>query len=967
MSIEQYTRDCIRNDFENKKWIFDKSKPNCNVTQEQAKTPLQKKKLKGNKPDYVLYETNTDNIIAIIEAKHGGYTDLNQALNQAEKYAKLLQSNNRPIALFSTNGSIYQTRFFPSNDPLIFNGQEVKGLLEEDKLLLFINSNTNNIDTTPKEVIKSKEDLIKIFKNLNDVLRSEGLRAGIERFTEFSNLLFLKLISEHNQKPWWKEIKQNLKGDDDTISYINNHIFKQIQGEYGGNVITPISIKNESTLKHIINAIDPLVFSTIDTDIKGDAFEYFLEKTTSTENDLGEYFTPRHVVKAIVDFVSPKYNEKIYDPFCGTGGFLTNAFHYVRENNNLSKEKEYNLKNNSIYGHELTTTAKTAKMNMILQGDGHSGIKQINSLFNPIEKKYDLIITNIPFSQKIVKKVIIDGKQHSINEVTEKYENSLAKNSGDAVCVLHCFRSLKEGKRMALVVPEGFLFRNVEKYTRRFLLDNSNLEAIISLPQGTFLPYTAVKTSILYFTNVHTPKPQKEFWYYEAKNIGFSLDNHRRVIHGFNDLDMIKSSINKFKKARKDKDIKKGLLQDGFQLIDLQKVVDNNYNLVGGFYREVAYGYKHQFESLLNVLELIESGSRPKGGLSGLTTGAISLGGQQIGNNGKLNLLKTPFVTIDFFKKAKKGIVKQQDILMCKDGALTGKVCFVDNNIARNVMVNEHVYIIRANQNIVLQRFLFFCLYARTTQQRIKSLAFNKSAQPGLNKEIIKNIKIPLPPIDQQQEIVNELDSYHKIIDGCQQIIDNWKPRFEIEESWKLKKLGDFCDFQYGFTSQSYKSGNVRYLRITDIEHNDILKKQSVFINLNNKNKKYLLEENDIVIARMGSVGKSYIYQDNEPTIFASYLIRLIFNKVDISPKYLKYCFDTNFYWNQVYQLTTGAVQPQFNVPVLKNIKILLPPLDKQQEIVKKIEFERNIIEQNEKLVEIYKEKVADKLNKLFN
>lgn len=567
MSIEQYTRDCIRNDLENKKWIFDKSKPNCNVTQEQAKTPLHQKKLKGNRPDYVLYESNTDNIIAIIEAKHGGYTDLNQALNQAEKYAKLLQSNNKPIALFATNGSIYQTRFFPSNNPLIFNGQEVKGLLEEDKLLLFINSDTNEIDTTPKEIIKSKEDLIKIFKNLNDVLRSEGLRAGIERFTEFSNLLFLKLISEHNQKPWWNSIKSNLKENNDTINYINNHIIKQIENEYDGeNVFTPISIKNENTLKHIVNAIDPLVFSTIDTDIKGDAFEYFLEKTTSTENDLGEYFTPRHVVKAIVDFVSPKYNEKIYDPFCGTGGFLTNAFHYVKENNNLSKEEEYNLKNNSIYGHEITTTAKTAKMNMILQGDGHSGIQQLDSLFNPIDKKYDLIITNIPFSQKIVKKVIINDKEHSINEVTEKYENSLAKNSGDAVCVLHCFRALKKDGRMALVVPEGFLFRNVEKYTRRFLLNNSNLEAVISLPQGTFLPYTAVKTSILYFVNAHNPQPQKEFWYYEAKNIGFSLDNHRRVIHGFNDLDMIKSSINKFKKSSKRRRYKKRITARWFSV-----------------------------------------------------------------------------------------------------------------------------------------------------------------------------------------------------------------------------------------------------------------------------------------------------------------------------------------------------------------------------------------------------------------
>ena len=947
MSIEQYTRDCIRNDFENKKWIFDKSNPNCNVTQEQAKTPLQKKKLKGNKPDYVLYETNTDNIIAIIEAKHGGYTDLNQALNQAEKYAKLLQSNNRPIALFATNGSIYQTRFFPSNDPLIFNGQEVKGLLEEDKLLLFINDDTNEIDTTPKEIIKSKKDLIKIFKNLDDVLRSEGLRAGIERFTEFSNLLFLKLISEHNQKPWWNSIKLNLEQNDNTINYINNHIIKQIEEEYDGeNVFTPISIKNEATLKHIINAIDPLVFSTIDTDIKGDAFEYFLEKTTSTENDLGEYFTPRHVVKAIVDFVSPKYNEKIYDPFCGTGGFLTNAFHYIRENNNLSKEEEYNLKNKNIYGHEITTTAKTAKMNMILQGDGHSGIQQLDSLFNPIDKKYDLIITNIPFSQKIVKKVIIDGKEHSINEVTEKYENSLAKNSGDAVCVLHCFRALKEGGRMALVVPEGFLFRNVEKYTRRFLLDNSNLEAIISLPQGTFLPYTAVKTSILYFVNAHTPKPQKEFWYYEAKNIGFSLDNHRRVIHGFNDLDMIKSSINKFKKAQKDKDIKKGLLQDGFQLIDLQKVIDNNYNLVGGVYREIKQDSNFELVTLDNLIDKnIIVGK--KGNI--ITKERAKKGSIPVIAGGK---------TYPYYHNETN--FSDETITISASGANSGFVWYHNYPI----WASDCSVIYSNDKNLLITKYVYYVLIFQQKEIYKKQ---HGSGQPHVYLSDLKNIKIPLPPLEQQQEIVNELDSYHKIIDGCQQVIDNWKPQFEIEESWELKKLGDFCDFQYGFTSQSYKSGNVRYLRITDIEHNNILKKASVFINLNNKNKKYLLEENDIVIARIGSVGKSYIYQDNKPTIFASYLIRLIFNKVDISPKYLKYCFDTNFYWNQVYQLTTGAVQPQFNAPVLKNIKIPLPPLDKQQEIVEKIEFERSIIEQNKKLVEIYKEKVADKLDKLFN
>ena len=130
------------------------------------------------------------------------------------------------------------------------------------------------------------------------------------------------------------------------------------------------SIKNPKTLMHIIDTIDPLILSTIDTDIKGDAFEYFLEKTTSTENDLGEYFTPRNVVKTVINLVDPKFKETIYDPFCGTGGFLTEAFNYIKENNIIKTQKEWELlRQHTIYGRELTTTARIAKMNMVLHGD----------------------------------------------------------------------------------------------------------------------------------------------------------------------------------------------------------------------------------------------------------------------------------------------------------------------------------------------------------------------------------------------------------------------------------------------------------------------------------------------------------------------------------------------------------------------------------------------------------------------
>ena len=140
-----------------------------------------------------------------------------------------------------------------------------------------------------------------------------------------------------------------------------------------------------------------------------------LEKTTSTENDLGEYFTPRNIVKTIINLVDPKFKETIYDPFCGTGGFLTEAFNYIKENNIINTDED-------------------------------------------LEK--------LRFNT---------------------YYNGIAKNNGDAACVLHCLQNLKEGGRMALVVPEGFLFRKTTAAVRQFLLSKTKLQLVISLPQSTFI------------------------------------------------------------------------------------------------------------------------------------------------------------------------------------------------------------------------------------------------------------------------------------------------------------------------------------------------------------------------------------------------------------------------------------------------------------------------------------------------
>lgn len=330
MLAEQQTEWIISNNLVNKGWHIDNDTKK-NVYFQKPKSKTEQTKLNGKRPDYILYKSGTDTPIAIIEAKKGG-VDLKLALEQATEYAKALNVS----LVFAMNGAYCETRFVANNKELILNGEEVRELLREKEILAFLDENSNEAWTIPKEVKVSRDELISIFKNLNNILRSEGLRAGIERFSEFANILFLKLLSENNEKSWWNTIKA--QSNDDIIGYVNGYVIEQIKNKYGGDVFTPISIGNPQTLRHIIDAIDPLILSTIDSDIKGDAFEYFLEKTTSTENDLGEYFTPRNVVKTIINLIDPKFKETIYDPFCGTGGFLTEAFNYIKENTIILKK-----------------------------------------------------------------------------------------------------------------------------------------------------------------------------------------------------------------------------------------------------------------------------------------------------------------------------------------------------------------------------------------------------------------------------------------------------------------------------------------------------------------------------------------------------------------------------------------------------------------------------------------------------
>lgn len=753
MLAEQQTEWIINNNLINKGWHIDGDSNLKNVYFQKPPYPDQQKKLKGKKPDYILYQTGTNRPIAIIEAKKSGI-NLEPALDQGTEYAKAL---NVPL-VFAMNGAYCETRFVPNNKELILNGEEVRELIRETEALKFLEENTNEVYTLPKQVIVSRNELIKIFEDLNDTLRSEGLRAGIERFSEFANILFLKLLSENEKESYWDFIKK--LPDNRIIKTINDSIIKEIENKYGGNVFTPLSIQNPATLRKIIERIDPLVLSTINTDIKGDAFEYFLKQTTSTNNDLGEYFTPRHIIKTVINLVAPRFKEKVYDPFCGTGGFLTEAFNYIKENNIIDKQDVKQLKQETLYGGELTTTARIAKMNMILHGDGHSGVRQIDSLSSPIDNKFDVVVTNIPFSQP--------------TEYGGLYYNGISKNHGDSACVLHCLRSLKRGGRMALIVPDGFLSKPESKQTRKFLLSKAKLKSIISLPANAFKPYTTVKTSILYFVDCHINSTSDSIWFFDVKSDGYSLDNHRKPVRE-NDLKKIN-----YLDFNKKIEIDSGL-NIGLSLIELDKIKENKYNLLCNKYK--SYDISHIFRAkdlIIPFSKIISDYSAEKEVLEPNKMYKV-LG---VRSYGKGIFLSKEVLGKDLITKTIKSYqkVKKDCLFWCKVDTKNGAFGITKKE-HENCIASNNMCMYPINTKIVNPEFLELLFSNKNFYSFLNSLVGGSTNRRYIKYNELLNVVIGLPDKKEQDIIVSNLNNKRMEINRLQNQVNE-----EINQVWQSEE-----------------------------------------------------------------------------------------------------------------------------------------------------------------------------------
>lgn len=354
-------------------------------------------------------------------------------------------------------------------------------------------------------------------------------------------------------------------------------------------------------LSKVVDSLDEiysLMDKTTSMDIRGDVYEYLLSKIASAGRN-GQFRTPRHIIRMMVELMNPTPQELICDPACGTSGFLVVASDYLMEKYRndvlMNKQNRDHFMNHMFNGFDMDRTMlRIGAMNMMTHGVESPNIEYRDSLSdqNTDNNKYSMILANPPF------KGSLDYDSVSTDLL------KIAKTKKTELLFLALFiRMLKVGGRCACIVPDGVLFGSskAHKAIRQAIVDDNRLEAVISMPSGVFKPYAGVSTGILIFTKTGHGGTDK-VWFYDMKADGFSLDDKRSPVKE-NDIPDI---LERFKNL--DKEVDRKRTEQSF-LVDKQEIIDNEYDLSINKYKEVVYE-KVEYPPISEILADIEALNR---------------------------------------------------------------------------------------------------------------------------------------------------------------------------------------------------------------------------------------------------------------------------------------------------------------------------------------------------------------------
>ena len=647
----------------------------------------------------------------------------------------------------------------------------------------------------------------------------------------------------------------------------------------------------------------------------GNAYEYLLS-IMSAQGDAGQFRTPRHIIDFMVEVMNPSEDDKVLDPACGTAGFLISSYNHILKQHNqkpIMPEARKKLMNN-FEGYDIDPgMVRIAQVNMYLHQFKHPKILQYDTLSSDARwnDKFDIIFANPPFM----------SPKGGINP-HNKF--SVLSTRSEVLFVDYIMNHLQAKGRAAIIVPEGIIFQSATAYKklRKNLIENG-LYSVVSLPVGIFKPYSGVKTSILLFDN-EIAKKSKDLVFIKVANDGFELGAKRKA-NNKNDLPEALDILNKFKAGKK-------LKNKIVTYVKKSQIMENEIHNLSADHYLAAVDYSKAKCSMVELREVCEI-------LSGYTFKSDFFNNDKKG----IPLIRIRDINSGFSKTYYSGkydekyVIENEDLLIGMDGDFVA--CLWHNGKA---LLNQRVCKLQ-NFSGVSKNYIYYliqkelnAIHAVTQAVTVKHIS---AAQIG-------KIKIPLPPLEIQEQIVANITAYKNIVIGSNQAIANWKPKIEIDVKWQKVTLPDISknhdSKRKPVTKSERSSGKYPYYGASGIVDHV---------------KEYIFDGDYLLISEDGA----NLLSRNVPIAFSISGKNYVNNHVHIlkfDNYYTQKFVETYINQIDVSSFVTGVVQAKLNQRALNKIEIPLPSLALQKQIVENIEAEYALIESAKKISKIYEQKI---------
>jgi len=706
-----------------------------------------------------------------------------------------------------------------------------------------------------------------------------------------------------------------------------------------------IPYRDTETLRLFLSQIDDFEYSK-DSEQLGDAFEHILN-SLSSQGDAGQFRTPRHIIDFIVEIVDPKKDETVLDPASGTSGFLISAFKHIVQSNSekssgdlLSAAERKKIMEN-INGYDISPDmVRIGLANMYLHGFPEPNVVEYDALTSEDRwnEYYDVILANPPFMTP-------KGGIRPHNKF------GLKSNRAEVLFVDYILTHLKPKGRAGLIVPEGIIFQSGKAYVelRKKLVENG-LVGVISLPSGVFNPYSGVKTSILI---IDKTKNADALFYAVIQNDGYSLGAQKNKI----ELNDLPAALNNIKSGSTSESIK------WIKKTSLDKSYSFNFKSLDVIQTSSDY-------DLFTIGDLCDvvNGSTPlksnkefwnKKDVPWFTVSDIRANGRVVKKTEK-------YISKKAITETSIKVIPKNSILICCTASV-GEYAINKIELTTNQQFNSLVI---KDSSKLIPEYLFYL--SSTFKNQLLAVS-GKTSFDFVSVKKLKELKIPLPPLDKQQEIVDEIEQYQKVIDGARQVVENYKPAIIIDPNWDIKPISDISvKVTDGSHNPPKETSGGKFLMLSgrNIEYNNInfvkartLSKED----FEQLNKRTQLSDGDILLTIVGTVGRVAVFKkEYGDNLVLQRSVAVIKPSKNINPYFLSYTLQTHYYQDLLNSKAVGVAQKGIYLKELSQITVPVPKLSIQNDLVAKMDDELKVVEDNKKLILSMESKISNKIKSLY-